>query len=375
MMHVSTDASACGIAVPAGSFARTFKERTLVVWDEASKTEHFIRKPTFDGDPQTFAFFVPTPETPQAAKADEAVFDRLKSLVSPTVPGMVGGGGGRSLKDAHAKDVLVTQTLKIGEYELVSLKASDANALGEWLKKNGYVDRPELRAWTKTYVKRGWIINAMKYAGSPKKERASIEVPTIRFSFKTQEPFYPYSEPSEDGKAKQEFGKKWCKNDEPECSPFSTHRSLEVFVVARKSMQGMIDGRTQGPRMAKNVRVTSESLAAALGDTKGWFDPGAEKTWVVTNLEDSPQFWGGILARPVSEDLAFVSYDIPAPTPMKGVEGYVAPAPPVSPYAQMAVSTPPSSSKKKKFAVIALALFLGLAVLFAIRSGEAKNAE
>src|SRR5882672_8065661 len=170
IMHVSTDAPACGLAVPAGSFARVMKEQTLVVWDETSNTEHFVRKPTFDGDPQSFAFFVPTPETPQAAKADDAIFDRLRMLVSPTLPGL-GGSGGRAVAGNQGKEVQVTQTVKIGEYELVSLKASDENALGDWFKKHGYVDRPELRAWTKTYVKRGWIINAMKYAGSKTKER------------------------------------------------------------------------------------------------------------------------------------------------------------------------------------------------------------
>jgi hypothetical protein len=377
MLHVS-DAAACGVAVPAGSFARVMKERTLIVWDEASKTEHFVRKPTFDGDPASFAFFVPTPETPQAAKSDDAIFDRLHTLVSPQ-QSMAGGGGGRSVAGGGAPEVTVTQTVKIGEYELVSLKASDANALGDWLKKHGYVDRPEVRAWTKTYVSRGWIINAMKYAGSKTKERSSLDVPTIRLSFHIAAPFYPYSEPPEDAKEKAEFAKRWCKSNAPECSPFTTRRSLEVFLVARKSMQGMIDGRTQGPRMARSVRVTNASLAEALGDTKGWFDTNAEKTWVVTHLEDSPQFWGGILARPTSEDLDFVSYDIPPPVPLKGVEGYVPPvAPTANPWVQQAGAKPYAPpSKKKRFAVIALALLLGLAVIFAVRSSasEAKKSD
>jgi hypothetical protein len=377
ILHISGDAPACGIAVPAGSFARTIREKAVIVWDETSKTEHFVRKPAFDGDPTSFAFFVPTPETPKVAKADDAMFDRFRTMLYPTPS--LGPAGGHAVGGMKPGEVAITQTVKIDDYELVSLKASDENALGDWLKKNGYVDRPSLRAWTKTYVKRGWIINAMRWAGSKDKTRALIDVPTLRLSFHVDEPFYPYSEPPEDGPAKVAFNDRWCKSGEAECSAYTTRRSLEVWMVSRKSMQGMIAGRTQGPRMSKSGRVTNAALAEAIGNTQGWFDPNAEKTWVVTHLEDSPQFWGGVLARPATEDLAFMSYDIPPPIPMKGVEGYKPPAPPtvVMPGGKMRSAAAPPPKKSKRIAIIALALLLGLAVIFALRSGasEAKSAD
>src|SRR6185295_15729243 len=195
ILHVSRDAGACGIAVPAGSFARLSQEKSLVVWDAPSKTMHFVRKPSFDGDPASFAFFVPTPVTPAAAKADGAVFDRLRAIVYPTaMPGPVASGV-KSVRTGRPDDVTVTQTVTIDDYELVSLESKNENALGEWLKKHGYVDRPQLRTWMKSYASRGWIINAMRWNGWKHKTRATLEVPTIRLTFHTEQPYYPWSEP------------------------------------------------------------------------------------------------------------------------------------------------------------------------------------
>ena len=36
-------------------------EEALIVWDDAAKTEHFVRRATFEGTAYDFGFLVPTP--------------------------------------------------------------------------------------------------------------------------------------------------------------------------------------------------------------------------------------------------------------------------------------------------------------------------
>lgn len=344
ILHTS-NARPCGIATPQGSYARLSHEDTLLVWDDQKKIEHFIRRPIFDGNAKSFGFFVPTPVTPEIAKMDAAVFDRLEAIVQPKQPhgkNDDGIGGGR---------VDVTQTLKIDQYEIVSLKASDENALGEWLKSHAYVDRPELRAWAKSYVEKGFIINAMKLAGSEK--QTDIEPPTLRFSFPIAEPFYPYSEPSEDPQARAKLAERWQR------SPIGMPpRSLDLWIVARRPMQGTIAGKTSGPILAKSMRVTQLALASALGDTHAFFDSLTDKSWVITHLSERTY------ARPAGNDLVLTAYDIPKPTPGPGIEGFV----PVREIADTAPIQEQPKHHSKRWAVLALALLLALAAIFALRS-------
>jgi hypothetical protein len=281
IMHAS-DAGACGMAYPAGSFVHMQNEQTLVVWDEKGKTEHFVRKPKFDGDPESFGFFVPTPVVPKVGKADAAMFERLRDLVEPPPPknaaiAMRGGGDGKGAPGGH---VDVMQTVKIDDYELVSLKASDEQALGEWLGKHGFVDRTALRDWAKDYVERGWIINAMRYAGTKEKAKTSLETPAVRFSFAIEEPFYPYSEPPDEPSDLQAFRARHGGRYTP--------RALDVWLVARKSM--FAPEATQawgGLQVRSSTRVGAALLGDALGDTKDWgFATSAEDSWVVTHLSD-----------------------------------------------------------------------------------------
>ena len=79
MMHASP-ADACGAAYPAGSYVRLAGERTVIVWDAKNKTEHFIRKPLFEGDSKDFGFFVPTPSVPRIAKEKDELLDRVAAL-------------------------------------------------------------------------------------------------------------------------------------------------------------------------------------------------------------------------------------------------------------------------------------------------------
>jgi len=360
-MHAS-DVAACGTAYPKGNFIHVQAEQTLVVWDEKTKTEHFVRKPRFDGDPESFGFFVPTPVVPQVGKADPKLFERVRDLVEPPPPmmnqgvatGMDARGSGRP---GGAVDVL--QTVKVDDYELVSLKASDEQALGDWLGKHGFTDRPSLRDWAKNYVERGWIINAMRYAGTKEKAKTSIETPTLRLSFAIEEPFYPYSEPPDDPSDLRAFQIK---------RGYVPQRTLDVWLVSRKSMFAPEAVQAWGGlQIRTSTRVGATLLAEALGDTKDWgFATSAEDSWVVTHLADAANQRAGM------SDLVFTSYSIPPPAIGRGMPGYAAPKADVTPAA--AIEKAKDDKKKphrwRKLALAGLALALALGVLYALRVGK-----
>jgi hypothetical protein len=277
------DADACGAAYPAGTFVRLSSERTVIVWDKANKTEHFIRKPVFEGDPKSFGFFVPTPTVPKIAKERDELIGRVAALVPSLLTVGKGGGGmpGSALAAAPAVEVL--QTVRVDEYEIVTLKAANADVLGDWLGKNGFVDRPSLRPWAQRYLAKGWVLNAMKYAGAPPGAHAEdglVETPTLRFSFAIEEPFYPYTEPPPEKADEAAFHTKYGAVATPV-------RPLDVYVVGDMSVAPYQGAKLAGPSVANVGEATANTLVEALGDTTGWeFDPKSRAVWKVTHLHE-----------------------------------------------------------------------------------------
>src|SRR5262245_7419665 len=83
IIHMHAEAN---VAVPQGKYPRMTSEQAIVIWDDKKKIEHFIRKPSFEGDPASFGFFVATPVTPAAGKVDSEVFGRMRNLVEVSGP-------------------------------------------------------------------------------------------------------------------------------------------------------------------------------------------------------------------------------------------------------------------------------------------------
>jgi hypothetical protein len=289
-LHWSAPSRACGAAYPPGAFARLAAERAVLVWDAESRTEHFIRMPVFEGDPTSFGFFVPTPTLPVVARADEATFDRVAALVPALAQG--NGGGAAPAAAPGGGRVEVLQRVTIEGFELVSLKASSSDELGGWLGANGFVDRPELRRWTQRYLSKGWIVNAMKYAGSKDRAPRAIETPALRFSFKAERPFHPYTEPEPSVTDERAYAARAPRGP--------SQRSVDLWVVAREPVSAFQGADARGPRRVGSASVPQAALAAALGDTRSWgFEPRG--TWTVTHFHDES------IVRTAFDDLTFAS--------------------------------------------------------------------
>jgi len=274
---------ACAVAYPRGEFARLAAERTVIVWDAAHRTEHLIRKPSFDGDARRIAFFVPTPVVPRVGKAPDDVFDRVAALLDLH---HAKGGGERAQATAAASlpDVELLQTVRVDDFELDTLKATRADALVAWLHANGFGVQAAHEAWAQPYLAKGWVITAMRYVapavalpdGGAHAPR--VDTPTVRLSFAVDAPFYPYREPPVDDEERAAFMARRGQLS-------MDRRPLYVWLVADQTLEAFQGEALSGPYLHASARVPAAQVAAALGPTREWgIDVGARPEWTVTYL-------------------------------------------------------------------------------------------
>jgi hypothetical protein len=245
-MRVLVVLAACLLAVPAWPCAvvpppqarvRIAEESALIIWDERTRTEHFVRRAEFTvgGQPAHFGFLVPTPTPPVLAAAPDEAFTRLIEATRPAVERhtrsrfdftpmflmafMLQRGG------APPPPVRVLRQQRVAGYDAAVLQAGDADALARWLKEHGYEGRPALSAWLSPYVAARWTITAFKVAGEPGGEAVAG---AVRMSFRTERPFFPYREPAPEGR------------DRPP-------RSLRLFFVGPERVRGALEDGTAFP--------------------------------------------------------------------------------------------------------------------------------
>lgn len=212
LLDQQTTLEGCAPAPHPGQWVDIRDESALIVWDAASKTEHFIRRASFETAADDFGFLVPTPTQPDLGEAEDWTFETLgqqtaaRHVYQTKVETVFGFGS--LLPETHDKSmavgaapnaepraaVEVLDEKHVAGFDATVLKASDAQALAEWLDKHGYEARPALTEWLKWYVDHEWIITAFKLT---KGQQPSFEAKSVRMSFRSDRPFYPYREPAD----------------------------------------------------------------------------------------------------------------------------------------------------------------------------------
>jgi hypothetical protein len=277
---------ACGMAYPRDFEAAVADETALIVYDSATKTEHFLRLAKFETTSSDFGFFVPTPSQPELAEASAEIFPMLAKITEPpvvhrTVKQEAGIGCGlTAMAPKGAADqsdsmqiaggVRVIERKRIGAFDAVVLKADNAKTLQDWLKENEYTSRPALEAWIGEYIRLGWYITAFKIAGRTATTE-SMNAP-IRISFKTDVPVYPYREPL----------------DQPPKASHTSERRFRLFVLADSRVNGRLgtgkNAQAFAGRTVWSKPVETAAIAPALA--AGKFPP-LTRDWHLTEFEDS----------------------------------------------------------------------------------------
>lgn len=300
LWHPSPDVLACAPAPPPGHWVSIREEAALIVWDAKTQTEHFIRRAAFNTDTPNFGFLVPTPTQPELGEADDAIFNILTVITAPPIkyvdkhipgpppapksaPGMV-----RSEPPPQAA-VEVLEERQVAGFDAAVLKAEDVESLAEWLKEHEYAFRDELRDWLKEYTDHKWIITAFKvskHGGG----LDDLEMKSVRMSFKTDRPFYPYREP------------------EDMRDPAKTNgqgRTLRVFFLGHERVAGALGLEDTAAKGWPGRTVWSKKIASTAqlwGPLKLEQPPEIEHAWL-TEFEDRAS------PRPGTDELYFSKSD------------------------------------------------------------------
>jgi hypothetical protein len=261
-------ATGCAAVPHRDQRVETAEETALIVWDEQTKTEHFVRRASFRSTGYDFGFLVPTPNRPAMDVAGDDLFGELSTVTAPKVEyreqvieverGLSFGcfdakmaskmDTGDAAPAARAGGVDVLEQKRVGDYDatVLAFRRGDgdgpetgAKALAEWLARHGYESPPAIERWLAKYVADGWCVTAFKIAAPEKPEtnkspagRRDLRAKPVRMSFKAERPFYPYREPE----------------IEPGTQPAGEARLLRVFVAAKGRVAGTLgDGSKEWP--------------------------------------------------------------------------------------------------------------------------------
>lgn len=199
----------CAPAPPDGRRVQVLGESAVIVWDSKTKTEHFIRSATFESDSPDFGFLVPTPTVPTLQESSDQIFtmtedwmvpEKIEKDVHGFAPFFILGAFFmlRSKSDdarvTARPPVRVLVTQQVSGYDAVVLEADNATALQNWLSEHHYAARPDLVEWFEPYVQQKWKISAFKIAYHSTGE--AFATSPVKMSFQTDQPFFPYREPS-----------------------------------------------------------------------------------------------------------------------------------------------------------------------------------
>jgi hypothetical protein len=275
-------ASACCAVAPRGVPAVNADQTVLMIWDPATKTQHFIRQASFKTDGADLGFLIPTPTQPELEEAGDRAFELLRTLTAPKVqyswqprnpfacgvalsePDGLGAGS--------APVVRVLEEKLVAGFNAVVLESNSSTALVGWLQEHGYAYSPEVAVWAKPYLEAGWRITALKVAkGAPDKDKPTVAASALRLSFHTDRPIFPYREPDPSGPAKA-LG--------------ATDRLLRIYFIAEARYEGELTPDvpwTGNTAWAGKVRTRDRlKLLEALHLSP----PTGPKEWYLTEFED-----------------------------------------------------------------------------------------
>lgn len=203
-------ADACCPAPPPGERVQIADQEILIVWDAATRTEHFIRRASFSTRLPSFGFLVPTPGVPSLGEAPDALFDRLTQAIRPRVEEQTSVrfgvfcieafalGSKRAVDLERSGGVRVLLEQRVAGYDAVVLDADDPQALARWLEERGYDSRPALVEWLRPYVAAKWKLTAFKLAAPQAAGREGEGTRyAVRMSFRTDRPVFPFRTPTD----------------------------------------------------------------------------------------------------------------------------------------------------------------------------------
>lgn len=267
---------ACCAVSKSGSAVVNADQTVLIIWNPATKTQHFLRKASFKSDTTDIGFLVPSPTKPELAEAENAVFTSLQDITKPEIvyrnaaQGMsCGCDQVKSAKSEPKSAVVVLDQQRVAGYDAAVLRADTGEALTDWLKENEYEYSPAVAEWAKPYIAQNWVFTALKIAPKdslPAEGTTNLESTALRITFTTERPLFPYREPKSDAQA--------AKLQKP-------YRDLSIFFLSDKRSDGALGaGETWTGKTVWANDLKPEQIERLLKDLKLPANALPDKPWL-----------------------------------------------------------------------------------------------
>jgi hypothetical protein len=279
-LQLPSTGPACCPAPPSGKPVLNADQAVIIIWDAAAQTQHFIRRASFKSEADDFGFVVPSPSQPELSESGNDAFSYLQKLTEPETIKQPRPSSGPSCGCADSKSTsfgMTSAEVRVLEEKIVAgfkasvLEAGSANALVNWLKDNGYAFSPQVEAWAKPYIEKGWKFTALKIAkNKDEKDKKTLVASSLRISFKTDRPLFPYREPESSAK---DIG--------------TNQRLLRIYFVAEARYQGELtkdDPWTGKVAWSNKLNAVDRSKALELLKLPETTGPAE---WWLTEFEDN----------------------------------------------------------------------------------------
>jgi hypothetical protein len=247
-------------------------QTVIMIWDQATHTEHFIRKASFKTTGDDVGFLVPTPSRPELEASGNAAFAYVANITAPKVVHQSSGFGcgcSKSASTGVVSSVEIIEEKTVAGYKTVVLAADSGASLADWLRENDYAYEPSVAAWAQPYLDQKWLITAMKLAPSEKQQ--TINADALRISFKTDRPLFPYREGDSRANA-SELGAK--------------DRLLRLYFIAESRYAGALgNGAAWGGKPVWSGSLMEHQKSQLLTNLRLPASTGPQ-TWILTEFED-----------------------------------------------------------------------------------------
>ncbi|MET9675666.1 DUF2330 domain-containing protein [Streptomyces sp. NPDC006482] len=197
-------ACGCGAMIPdKAERIGVDREESAVHWD--GSTETVVMRFRVHGNARRAAWIMPVPGRADVSLGDPALFDELDRLTEPEQrdrfhfwprgddwPFSDGyGDGAGAAPPGSGAGVGVVGRERLGPFDVARLTATDPDALGDWLRANGFELHERLTGALRPYVERTWEYVAVRLAPEEKDTALSGELTPLRITFASPELVYP----------------------------------------------------------------------------------------------------------------------------------------------------------------------------------------
>ncbi|MFF3836656.1 DUF2330 domain-containing protein [Streptomyces sp. NPDC001930] len=196
-------ACGCGAMIPTkDQRIGVDREESAVRWD--GRTETVVMRFNVHGDAQHAAWIMPVPSRAGVTLGDPELFDALDRLTEPEQrdrfhfwprggdwPFDLDYGDGAGAPPPGAGGVGVVGRERLGPFDVARLTATDPDALGDWLRTNGFELPERLTGALQPYVERRWEYVAVRLAPQQKDAVLQGELTPLRITFASPELVYP----------------------------------------------------------------------------------------------------------------------------------------------------------------------------------------